>query len=60
MRNEARQFELNWNTKIISNEHLGRSMASVSSFPIVVVKPIISVTTTQCHKAAIVNGVGQV
>jgi hypothetical protein len=59
MRNEARQFELNWNTKIISNEHLSRSMASVSSFPIVVVKPIISVTT-QCHKAAIVNGVGQV
>ena len=59
MKNEARQFELNWNTKIISNEHLGRSMASVSSFPIVVVKPIISVTT-QCHKAAIGNGVDQV
>ena len=58
MKNEARQFELNWNTKIISNEHLGRPMASVSSFPIVVVKPIISVTT-QCHKAAIVNSVGQ-
>ena len=59
MRNEARQFELNWNTKIISNEHLGRSMGCVSSFPIVVVKPTISVTA-QCHKAAIVNGVGQV
>jgi len=58
MRNEARQFELNWNTEIISNEHLGRSMACVSSFPIVVVKPTISVTT-QCHKAAIVNGIGQ-
>ena len=59
MKNEARQFELNWNTKIISNKHLGRSMASVSSFSIGVVKPTISVTT-QCHKAAIVNGVGQV
>ena len=59
MRNEARQFELNWNTEIISNEHLSRSMARVSSFPIVVVKPTISVTT-QCHKAATVNGVGQV
>ena len=58
MRNEARQFELNWNTEIISNEHLGRSMACVSSFPIVVVNPTISVTT-QCHKATIVNGVGQ-
>ncbi|SVA26436.1 uncharacterized protein METZ01_LOCUS79290 [marine metagenome] len=34
-------------------------MARVSSFPIVVVKPTISVTT-QCHKATIVNGVGQV
>ena len=59
MKNEARQFELNWNTEIISNEHLSRSMARVSSFPIVVVKSTISVTT-QCHKAAIVNGVGQV
>ena len=59
MKNEARQFELNWNTKIISNEHLGRSMASVSSFPIVVVKPTMS-ATTQYHKAAIINGVGQV
>ena len=59
MKNEARQFELNWNTEIISNEHLSRSMARVSSFPIVVVKPTISVTT-QCHKGAIVNGVGQV
>ena len=58
MKNEARQFELNWNTEIISNEHLSRSMARVSSFPIVVVKPTISVTT-QCHKAAIVNGIGQ-
>ena len=58
MKNEARQFELNWNTEIISNEHLSRSMARVSSFSIVVVKPTISVTT-QCHKAAIVNGVGQ-
>ena len=59
MKNEVRQLELNWNTEIISNEHLSRSMARVSSFPIVVVKPTISVTT-QCHKAAIVNGVGQV
>jgi len=59
MKNEARQFELNWNTKIISNKHLGRSMASVSSFPIVVVKPTMS-ATTQCHKAAFINGVGQV
>ena len=59
MKNEVRQFELNWNTKIISNEHLSRSMACVSYFPIVVIKPKISVTT-QCHKAAIVNGVGQV
>ena len=58
MKNEARQFELYWNTEIISNEHLSRSMARVSSFPIVVVKPTISVTT-QCHKAAIVNGVGR-
>ena len=59
MRNEARQFELNWNTEIISNEHLSRSMARVSSFPIVVVKPTMS-ATTQCHKAAIINGIGQV
>ena len=59
MKNEARQFELNWNTKIISNKHLGRSMACVSYFPIVVIKPKISVTT-QSHKAAIVNGVRQV
>ena len=59
MKNEVRQLELNWNTEIISNEHLSRSMARISSFPIVVVKPTISVTT-QCHKAAIVNGVGQV
>ena len=59
MKNEVRQFELNWNTEIISNEHLSRSMARVSSFPIVVVKLTISVTT-QCHKAAIVNGVGQI
>ena len=59
MKNEVRQFELNWNTKIISNKHLGRSMASVSSFLIVVVKPTMS-ATTQCQKAAIVNGVGQV
>jgi hypothetical protein len=59
MKNEVRQFELNWNTEIISNEHLSRSMACVSYFPIVVIKPKISVTT-QCHKAAIVNGVGQV
>ena len=58
MKNEARQFELNWNTEIISNEHLSRSMARVSSFPIVVVKPTISVTT-QCHKAAIVDGIVQ-
>jgi len=58
MKNEARQFELNWNTEIISNEHLSRSMARVSSFPIVVVKPTISVTT-QCIKPAIVNGVGR-
>ena len=58
MKNEARQFELNWNTEIISNEHLSRSMARDPSFPIVVVKPTISVTT-QCHKAAIVNNVGQ-
>ena len=58
MKNEARQFELNWNTEIISNEHLSRSMARVSSFPIVVVKPTI-LATTQCHKAAIVNGIGQ-
>tara|TARA_B100000745_G_C20103135_1_gene377421 strand:- start:316 stop:495 length:180 start_codon:yes stop_codon:yes gene_type:complete len=59
MKNEVRQFELNWNTEIISNEHLRRSMARVSYFPIVVIKPKISVTT-QCHKAAIVNGVGKV
>ena len=59
MKNEARQFELNWNTEIISNEHLSRSIARVSSFPIVVVKPTMS-ATTQCQKAAIVNGVGQV
>ena len=59
MKNEAKQFELNWNTEIISNEHLSRSMARNPFFPIVVVKPTISVTT-QCHKAAIVNGVGQV
>ncbi len=59
MKNEARQFELNWNAEIISDEHLSRSMASVSYFPIVAVKPTISVTT-QCHKAAIVNGVGQI
>lgn len=59
MKNEARQFELNWNAEIISNEHLSRSMECVSYFPIVVIKPKISVTT-QCHKAAIVNGVGQV
>ena len=59
MKNEARQFELNWNTEIISNEHLSRSMERVSSFPIVVVKSTIS-GTTQCHKAAIVDGVGQV
>ena len=58
MKNEVRELELNWNTEIISNEHLSRSMARVSSFPIVVVKPTISVTT-QCHKAAIVNSVGQ-
>ena len=58
MKNEVRELELNWNTEIISNEHLSRSMARVSSFPIVVVKPTISVTT-QCHKAAIVNGVAR-
>ena len=58
MKNEARQFELNWNTEIVANEHLGRSMACVSYLPIVVIKPKISVTT-QYHKAAIVKGVGK-
>ena len=59
MKNTARQFELNWNTEIISNKYLSSSMARVSSFPIVVVKLTIPITT-QCHKVAIVNGAGQI